>query len=134
MRDCVFCRIVRKEASALIVHETDTVICFLPIEVEVYGHTLVVPKAHHVDLYDTPAALLHDVITAAQQLTVAYRERIGATGMNLLHASGRDAQQSVFHFHVHLLPRFPDDGLNTWPSLPAIRADREELLRTLRAE
>jgi histidine triad (HIT) family protein len=52
--------------------------------------------------------------------------------MNLIHASGVDGQQSVFHFHIHLLPRFKDDKLNTWPNLPKIETDKDELLEKLR--
>ena len=90
------------------------------------------PKQHYADLYDIPTSMLADLVKVAQKLTKEYRQRIGATGMNLMHASGRDGQQSVFHFHFHLLPRFKNDGLNTWPNLPKIEIDRDELYAKLR--
>lgn len=132
MESCIFCQIVKREAPAKIIYEEPRVICFLPKEIEVYGHTLVVPKQHYADLYDIPTSVLADLVKVAQKLTKEYRQRIGATGMNLMHASGRDGQQSVFHFHFHLLPRFKNDGLNTWPNLPKIEIDRDELYAKLR--
>jgi len=132
MESCIFCQIAKREASAEIIYEEPRVICFLPKEIEVYGHTLVVPKQHYADLYDIPTSVLADLVKVAQKLTKEYRQRIGATGMNLMHASGRDGQQSVFHFHFHLLPRFKNDGLNTWPNLPKIRINRGDLYAKLR--
>ena len=132
MNDCIFCQIVDGKAPAKIIHENENVICFLPKKVEVYGHTLVVPKKHFVDLYDIPSDILADLVKVAQKLTLEYKQKIGATGMNLMHASGKDGQQSVFHFHFHLLPRFKNDGLDTWPNLAKIEVDRDDLLEKLR--
>ncbi len=132
MENCIFCKIVKKEAPADIIYEDDDVICFLPKDIEIYGHTLVVPKKHYVNLYDIPADVLSRVMEVARRLTSEYKKKIGATGMNLLHASGAEAHQSVFHFHLHLFPRFKDDGLNTWPKLEKIEIDRKELWQKLR--
>jgi histidine triad (HIT) family protein len=132
VRDCIFCRIVAERATAAIVHESAAVVCFLPREAEVYGHTLVATRAHYDDLYDLPTPLLGELMAAIQHLSRVYRERSGATGVNLLHASGRDAQQSVLHFHIHLLPRFPGDGVDAWPALAKVRFDRQEFLARLR--
>jgi len=132
MEDCIFCQIVDAKAPAKVVFENENVICFMPMDVEVYGHTLVVPKRHYEDLYDVPADMLSELIKVSQKLTLEYRSLIGATGMNIMHASGKDGQQSVFHFHFHLLPRFKNDGINTWPDLPEIQIDRDELWQKLR--
>jgi histidine triad (HIT) family protein len=132
MENCIFCKIVKKEVPSRVVFETDEVICFLPNKIEVYGHTLIVPKEHFSDLYDIPEALLEKLASVSKKLAVAYREKIGATGANLLHASGQDGEQTVFHFHLHLLPRFKNDGLKTWPQLPKIEVDADELLAKLK--
>lgn len=132
MSDCIFCQIVGKKAPAKIIYENKSVICFLPKKIEVYGHTLVAPKKHYVSLYDIPADILCDLVKVAQKLTLEYKQKINATGMNLMHASGKDGQQSVFHFHFHLLPRFKDDGLDTWPNLAKKEFNREEIWNRLK--
>ncbi len=134
MNNCIFCQIVDKKAPAKIIYENENVICFLTKKVEVYGHTLIVPKKHYVDLYDIPVDILCELIKVAQKLTHEYKQKIGATGMNLLHANGKDGQQSVFHFHFHLFPRFKNDGLDTWPNLVKIKVDIDELWNKLRTD
>ncbi len=132
MSDCIFCRIIDRKAPAKIIYENENVICFLPRKIEVYGHTLVVPRKHYADLYDIPSDILCELVSVAQELTIEYKQKLNATGMNLMHASGKDGQQSVLHFHFHLLPRFKDDGLNTWPNLPKIEVDIDRLFEKLR--
>lgn len=134
MKNCIFCQIANKIAPAKIIFENENIICFLPNNIEVYGHTLIAPKKHYADLYDISANVLSELIRVAQKLTLSYKKKINATGMNLLHASGKDGQQSVFHFHFHLLPRFKIDGLNTWPLLEKIEVDRDELWKKLRMD
>lgn len=134
MNSCVFCQTINKQIPAWIVCENKKVICFLPKEPEVYGHTLVAPKQHYADLYDIPEDILCELIKVVKKLTLAYKEKINATGMNLMHASGVDGQQSVFHFHIHLLPRFKNDKVDTWPDLPRIKINKDELLEKLRLD
>jgi len=130
MNDCIYCQIGKGKKPSRIIYENRNVICFLPKEIEVYGHTLVVPKQHFQDLYDIPQNLLCKLIEVVQLLTKKYKTKIGATGMNILHASGQDGQQSVSHFH--LFPRFKDDGLNTWPNLPKKDFDANKLWNKLK--
>lgn len=134
MNICKFCQIINRKIPSWIVYENEKVIAFLPDQLEVYGHTLVAPKQHYSDLYDVPEDILCELIKVSKKITIAYSEKISATGMNLMHASGVDGQQSVFHFHIHLLPRFKDDKLNTWPNLPKIETDKDELLGKLRID
>jgi histidine triad (HIT) family protein len=130
--DCVFCRIARHEADALILYEDENVISFLPIRPEVYGHTLICPKAHYADIYDIPSSVLAEVVDACKYHAQHFRKKINATGVNLLHASGADGDQSVFHFHIHLFPRIKDDGLNTWPMLPGTLVERRQMYSDMR--
>jgi histidine triad (HIT) family protein len=132
MDNCKFCQIINRQIPSWIVYENENVIAFLPETLEVYGHTLVAPKQHYTDLYDIPEDVLCELIKVSKKITIAYKQKINSTGMNLMHASGVDGQQSVFHFHIHLLPRFKDDKLNTWPNLPKIETDKDELLEKLR--
>ena len=130
--NCVFCDLGAVRIPRWVVHETDSVICFLPLELNAYGHTVVAPKEHFADVFDIPDALLQEVIVTTKRLAAHYRQVLGATGVNLLHASGADAGQSALHFHWHLLPRFAEDGLDAWPALPAVPLDRDALAARLR--
>ena len=123
-----------RQIPARIIYENRKVISFFPKKLEVYGHTLIAPKEHYADLYDIPEGILCELIKVSKKITLAYKEKINASGMNLMHASGIDGQQSVFHFHIHLLPRFKEDKLNTWPSLPKIEIDEDELFQRLRLD
>jgi len=131
-KECVICDLAAGRIPRWVVHETESVICFLPLELNTYGHTVIAPKAHFADLYVIPKELLQELAVTAQHLAEHYQQALGATGVNLLHASGTDAGQSVPHFHLHLLPRFGGDGLNAWPELPAVSADKDALLARLR--
>jgi len=131
MDNCKFCQIINRQIPSWIVYENEKVICFLPQKLEVYGHTLIMPKQHYADLYDVPEDVLCELIKVSKKITIVYKDKINSTGMNLMHASGIDGQQSVFHFHIHLLPRFKDDKLNTWPNLPKIETNKNELLEKL---
>ena len=128
---CVICDLAAGHIPRWVVHETESVICFLPLELNAYGHTVIAPKAHFADLYELPEALLQELAVTAKRLAGHYKQVLGATGANLLHASGADAGQSVPHFHLHLLPRFAGDGLNAWPELPVVPVDKDALLARL---
>lgn len=129
--DCVFCDVVQKKIPSYLVYENTDVICFFPTKMEAYGHTIVAPKKHFVDIYDIPEDVLLSVLLAAQKLAAHYKEQINATGVNILHASGKGSQQSVKHFHLHLLPRFENDGLDAWPNLHQIDTPPEEIVRRI---
>ena len=103
---CIFCSIVRGEVPCYKVYEDGDVIAFLDIEPISEGHTLVVPKKHCSDIYDIPNDLLCKVMTAARKIAMGYRSSLGAKAVNLLNASGMEAGQTVFHFHVHVVPEY----------------------------
>ncbi len=132
MNDCIICKLINNELPSWIIYEDENAICFLPLEPQAFGHTVIAPKAHHVDLFSVPLEISGAMFAVAQKLALHYRKAIGATGVNLLHASGVSAQQSVPHLHIHLIPRFEDDGLDAWPHLPATQHNKDELLKKLR--
>jgi len=107
--DCIFCRIVAGEIPSKRVYEDDHAIAFLDLDPFKTGHTLVVPRAHVSDaLADADVlASIAPAIAATGNLLV---EKLGASGMNVLSNVGEDAGQSVFHLHVHLVPRYADDA------------------------
>jgi histidine triad (HIT) family protein len=132
MPSCIICEIVAGRVSSWVIYQDNDVICFLPRTLEAYGHTVIAPKSHYPDLLTTPDHLLGAVVHTAKKLAIHYNNQIGSSGVNLLHASGVSAQQSVLHLHFHLIPRFDNDGLNAWPSFSAIQCDKDELLQKLK--
>jgi histidine triad (HIT) family protein len=132
MNNCLFCDIVKGNIPSWVVYQSAEIICFLPSTMEAYGHTLIAPKAHYADIYSIPATLLATTVITAQKLSVHYQSRISSTGINLLHASGAAAQQSVFHFHLHLIPRFKNDELNAWPKLSSNPFNKDEIWNELK--
>ncbi len=113
-KDCIFCKILNNEIPCFKVFEDDLVIAFLDVNPVSNGHVLVVPKEHFVDIFDTPDEVLERVNIFCRDISVLCKEKLGATGVNVLNASGKDAQQSVFHLHFHVVPRFENDGLDLW--------------------
>ncbi|PIS15137.1 hypothetical protein COT63_01505 [Candidatus Shapirobacteria bacterium CG09_land_8_20_14_0_10_38_17] len=113
---CIFCQIVNGKIPAEKIYEDNNTLAFLDINPLCRGHVLVIPKKHYENIFDLPSKELINLIATAQKIAQMIKKNLGATGINLLHASGKDAQQSVFHFHIHVVPRYPNDGLNTWPS------------------
>jgi histidine triad (HIT) family protein len=109
--DCIFCKIIAGELPASIVDEDERTVAFMDIAPATRGHALVIPRTHSQDLLDVGAEDLAAVAAAAQRLAVRMKERLGADGVNLLNSCGRAAWQTVFHFHVHVIPRYEDDPL-----------------------
>ena len=122
--DCIFCKIVAGELPARIVDEDERTIAFMDIAPATRGHALVVPRAHSSDLLSVEAEDLGAVAVAAQRLAARARERLGADGVNLLNSCGAAAWQTVFHFHVHVIPRYDGDPLRL-PWVPAAGEDEE---------
>lgn len=114
MENCIFCKIINKDAPAKIVFENNDILAFVPKEQVSKGHTLVVPQNHFENIFDIDKTTLEKLIGASKDLSVQLAKENNATGINLLHASGKDAQQSVFHFHLHIVPRYENDGLDLW--------------------
>jgi histidine triad (HIT) family protein len=108
---CIFCRIVAGELPAQKVDEDEHTIAFMDINPWTRGHALVIPREHTRDLYEAPEQTLHATSAAAQRLARRMRDRLGCDGINLLNSTGPAAWQTVFHFHVHVIPRYDDDPL-----------------------
>lgn len=129
---CPFCAIVAGDADADIVDETEDTMAFAPLEPISEGHLLVIPKAHYETLFDLPEPMLRAVTERAK--TIAERLRDGGfDGVNLLHASGEAAQQSVPHFHLHLAPRRRDDKLDLWPESGYAAVESDHTYEAVRA-
>jgi histidine triad (HIT) family protein len=106
--DCIFCRIVAGAVPSTTIAQTERAIAFMDINPVTHGHALVVPREHSTDLLDTNAEDLAACVHLAQEIATRARDRLGSDGVNLLNCSGVEAWQSVFHFHLHVIPRFKD--------------------------
>ena len=131
MENCIFCMIAKKEVSSQIIYETEQIISFLDINPVAKGHCLIIPKKHYNDVFDMPDAELNKIIAASKHVSELVCKNLGATGVNLLNASGKDAQQSVFHFHMHIIPRYKDDCFDAWPKSNYNEKNIEEIRKKL---
>jgi len=123
--DCLFCRIVAGEIPSTRVDEDERTVAFMDINPATRGHLLVIPREHSADLLAVSEADLDAVMRMAQKLAGRVKERLGADGVNLLNSCGATAWQTVFHFHVHVIPRYDGDPLRLpWQPAPG---DRDEI-------
>ena len=123
--DCLFCRIVAGEIPAAIIAQDERTIAFMDINPATRGHLLVIPREHATDLTEVGAEDLAACAAAAQALAIRLKEKLGADGVNLLNSCGRSAWQTVFHFHLHVIPRYAADPLRLpWTPEPG---DRDEI-------
>ncbi len=109
--DCIFCSIVKKETDAHIVYEDDKSIVFLDINPLSRGHCLVVSKEHYRNIFDTPDDILAHMISVAKKIAKAIVEALKAEGVNIIMTNNRAAGQTVFHVHIHVLPRYRNDSI-----------------------
>jgi histidine triad (HIT) family protein len=122
--DCIFCKIVAGELPATVVDEDERTIAFMDINPATRGHALVIPREHTADLLSIDAQDLAAVSAAAQRLAVRAKERLGADGINVINSCGAAAWQTVFHFHLHVIPRYESDPLRLpWTPAPGDPAD-----------
>jgi histidine triad (HIT) family protein len=130
---CVFCAIVAGEAPAIRIYEDDSYLAILDIRPFTRGHTLVLPKQHTVDLTDTPSETLADMVVIGQRIARAARATELADATNIGINDGRAAFQTMFHIHLHVLPRRNGDKLSVARGMLLRRdPDREATARILR--
>ena len=132
----MFCEILRGDAPASFVHQDDTVVAFLDIQPITHGHMLVVPREHAVLMSDLNETVSMRAFRVARSLAAVARQTLGAAGVNLFVADGEIAFQDVPHFHVHVIPRYPNDGFGlTFPpnyAEPRSRAELEAIASSIR--
>lgn len=114
---CIFCKIIEGTVPSKIVFESSDCLAIVPIKPEADGHLLVIPRIHAVQLEDISDDCLSKLIRFTKSVCDKVKLKYGASGFNLLHASGTSAQQSVNHFHIHVIPRFENDEVNAWLAL-----------------
>lgn len=117
--DCIFCKIVARELPSQVIAQDERTVAFMDISPATRGHLLVIPRTHSRDLLEIDPADLAAVGHAAQRMARRVSEALGADGVNLINACGSQAWQTVFHFHMHVIPRYVDDPLRLpWTPAP----------------
>ncbi|HEY5260492.1 MAG TPA: HIT family protein [Solirubrobacteraceae bacterium] len=117
--DCIFCKIVAGELPATIVDQDERTIAFMDINPATRGHALVIPRIHAPDLLSIDPDELTAVVAAAQRLATSAKRHLQADGINVLNSCGAAAWQTVFHFHLHVIPRYESDPLRLpWTPAP----------------
>jgi len=134
VKECIFCKIINGELPCYKIFENDCTLAFLDIGKEVDGHTIVIPKTHMVNILDCGDETLGHVMSAVKRISNHYVDHCGYTGVNLLNASGTDAEQSVPHLHFHIIPRKNDDGIHAWPDLKERENPLDDMYRLLKIQ
>lgn len=116
MDDCLFCKIIKKEIPSYKIYEDENVYAFLDISDDITGHTLVIPKTHSKNIFDTKKEVLERVISAVQKISMHYQS-IGFEGVNVLNNNQECAEQTIPHLHFHILPRKNGDGKKIYLTL-----------------
>ncbi len=116
--DCLFCKIIAGELPGQIVAQDERTVAFMDINPATHGHVLVVPRRHARNLLEIDPDDLSATVLAAQRVAQRANDRLGCVGVNLINSCGAAAWQTVFHLHVHVIPRYADDPLHL-PWVPA---------------
>jgi histidine triad (HIT) family protein len=114
MNNCIFCKIIAGDVPGQRVYEDEATVAFLDAAPTNPGHTLLVPKMHYQDFLATPSEVVGALARALPRVARAVRAGSGAAGLNVGINNGAAAGQVVFHTHVHIIPRFADDGYRAW--------------------
>lgn len=130
---CIFCKIANRTIPSYKVYEDDEIIAILDVNPASRGHTLVMPKEHVCDMTRCPKILLDHAFEVAQLIAQAEIAQLGASGCNVITNIGESAGQSVKHFHIHVIPRYDDDGLKlSFPPRQLTDGDMKNILDTIK--
>jgi len=133
MKNCIFCKIVSGGISANRVYENEKILAFLDINPVNLGHTLVIPKDHFDNLEQTPEEIACEMIKAAKKIGSVLYGAVGAKGFNLGMNNKKAAGQVVGHVHLHVMPRFSNDGLKLWPGRETSDNERHKVAKKIRS-
>ena len=107
--NCIFCKIANGDIPSRKLYEDDNFVVILDLDPATKGHSLIIPKDHYANLYEMPADLAGEAMKLAQKMAIKMTDALGADGFNLVQNNGEVAGQTVFHFHLHLIPRYKED-------------------------
>ena len=129
MKECIFCKIAKGEIPSATLYEDEEFRVILDLGPANKGHALVLPKAHYENLYDLPDEIAAHAMILAKKIATKMKGILNCDGYNLVQNNGEAAGQTVFHFHMHLIPRYTDDHAGiTWTPGTLTSEDRDEIL------
>ena len=134
MDNCIFCKITNKELPSFKIYEDEFTYSFLDLSNDGNGHILVIPKKHFKNILDCDEETLAHISSYIKKISKHLVENCGFSGVNILNASGEDAEQSVFHLHFHILPRYKNDEIKVFPNLKKCKYSNEKLCELLRVK
>lgn len=137
MRDdnCIFCKIANGEIPSATIYEDDDFRAILDLGPASKGHALLLPKEHYADLYALPDEVAAKALPVAKKIVSRMKDVLGCDGYNLVQNNGEPAGQTVFHFHMHMIPRYENDGVGLgWKMGTLTDEDRDEILKKLGGE
>ncbi len=126
MENCIFCKIVKGELPSTKVYEDENTLAFLDIDPVNIGHTLVIPKEHFVNIYETPEKTLLDMMKVVKKLSEAIKSGLKSDGINVTMNNDPAAGQIIFHSHIHIIPRITDDGFGVWKGKNPYKGNEKE--------
>ena len=133
MSDCIFCKIANGEIPSNVIYEDDNYTVILDNGPATKGHALVLPKKHYADLFEISEESLSGAVVVAKKVAAKMKDKLGFDGVNLVQNNGAAAGQSVLHFHLHIIPRYKNDGQNilwkpTSPSAEELASIRDQIV------
>lgn len=130
--NCIFCKIANGEIPSRTLYEDDKFRVILDLGPASRGHALILPKDHYANLYELPDETAGEVMKLAKRMASQMTERLGCEGFNLVQNNGELAGQTVFHFHMHLIPRYHDDGQKIgWKPQEITQEELEEIRKQI---
>ena len=134
MENCIFCKIAAGEIPSATLYEDEDFRVILDLGPASKGHALILPKQHYANLYELPDELAEKVIRLAKKMVIAMTKALQCDGFNVVQNNGEAAGQTVFHFHMHLIPRYKDDHAGvTWTPGELTDEVRDEVVEKVRA-
>ena len=132
--NCIFCKLAGGDIPTATLYEDEQFRVILDASPATKGHALVLPKQHYADLFEIDEAVLRDLIVVGKKVAAAMKQVLGCDGVNLVQNNGVCAGQTVFHFHLHVIPRYEGDGQRiNWVPGEADPGTQEELVKALSA-
>ncbi|MDD6806299.1 MAG: HIT family protein [Clostridiales bacterium] len=133
--DCIFCKIAAGEIPSKTIYEDEKYRVILDLGPATRGHALILPKNHYANLFELPEEDAKEVICLAKKMATIMKDKLGCDGFNLVQNNGEAAGQTVFHFHMHLIPRYENDGQEIgWKPGSPSQDELEEIKKQIAGE